>query len=234
MILCYRLLSSSSFKTAVTRIRRLLHCSIAAVSLVLLPLLPLSASAAKPMTIMILGDSISAAYGIQREDGWVALLEQRLRKTHPQARVVNASISGETTDGGLTRLPAALAEHKPRIVILELGGNDGLRGYPTRKLEENLQEMIDLSFAAKATPFLIGMQIPPNYGVRYTTAFRDTYTKLAAANQIPLVPFLLEGVALGPGLMQSDGIHPTAQAQSTMLHNVWQVLEPLFEELLTR
>ncbi len=179
------------------------------------------------MTIMILGDSISAAYGIQREAGWVALLEQRLRKQHPQVHVVNASISGETTDGGLTRLPSALAQHKPRIVILELGGNDGLRGYPTRRLEENLQEMIDLVVDARATPLLVGMQIPPNYGARYTTAFRDTYTRLAAANQIPLVPFLLEGVALGPELMQSDGIHPTALAQPTMLDNVWQVLAPL-------
>lgn len=209
-----------------TRIRRILRCSITAISLVLLPL---CANAAKPMTIMVLGDSISAAYGIQREAGWVALLEERLREAHPQARVVNASVSGETTDGGLTRLPAALAEHQPWIVILELGGNDGLRGYPVQNLRENLQKMIDLSVAANATPLLVGMQIPPNYGIRYTTAFRDTYSALATANQIPLVPFLLEGVALGPGLMQSDGIHPTAQAQPAMLDNVWQALEPLLD-----
>ncbi len=179
---------------------------------------------------MVLGDSISAAYGIQREAGWVALLEQRLHETHPQARVVNASISGETTDGGLTRLPAALSEHKPRIVILELGGNDGLRGYPVLKLRENLQKMIDLSIAAKAKPLLVGMQIPPNYGIRYTTAFRDIFSTLASTNQIPVVPFLLEGVALRPGLMQSDGIHPTAQAQPAMRDTVWQVLQPLLTD----
>lgn len=182
------------------------------------------------MTIMVLGDSISAAYGIQREAGWVALLEQRLHETHPEARVVNTSISGETTDGGLTRLPAALAQHKPRIVILELGGNDGLRGYPVMKLRENLQKMIDLSIAANATPLLVGMQIPPNYGARYTTAFRDTFSTLATTNRIPVVPFLLEGVALRPGLMQRDGIHPTAQAQPAMLDKVWQVLQPLLTD----
>lgn len=176
---------------------------------------------------MVLGDSISAAYGIQREAGWVALLEQRLRESHPGTRVVNASVSGETTDGGLTRLPEALAQHKPRIVILELGGNDGLRGYPVMKLRENLQKMIDLSIAANAVPLLVGMQIPPNYGARYTTAFRDTFTILATTNRIPAVPFLLEGVALGPGLMQSDGIHPTAQAQPAMLDTVWKALQPL-------
>jgi acyl-CoA thioesterase I len=208
----------------VTVIRRALWYSMTAVLLVQLPL---CANAAKPMTIMVLGDSISAAYGIQREAGWVALLEQRLRETHPQARVVNASISGETTDGGLTRLPEALAQHKPRIVILELGGNDGLRGYPVVKLRENLQKMIDLSLTANATPVLVGMQIPPNYGIRYTTAFRDTFSSLATTNRIPVVPFLLEGVALGPGLMQSDGIHPTAQAQPAMLDTVWAVLQPL-------
>ena len=189
--------------------------------------LPIIANAAKPRTILVLGDSISAAYGIQREAGWVALLEQRLLENHPQARVVNASISGETTGGGLTRLPTALAQHKPNVVILELGGNDGLRGYPVAKMRENLQKMIDLSIGAGATPLLVGMQIPPNYGIRYTTAFRDSFSSLATSNEIPVVPFLLEGIALGPGLMQSDGIHPTAEAQPAMLDTVWPVLLPL-------
>jgi len=177
--------------------------------------------------VLVLGDSISAAYGINQEDGWVALLDARLRSAHPQGRVVNASISGETTGGGLARLPRALAEHAPDVVILELGGNDGLRGYPIKRMQANLQQMIDLTLAAKAKPLLVGMQIPPNYGARYTAAFSGTYTTLAQKNEITLVPFLLQEVALKKGWMQSDGIHPTREAQPAMLDAVWPVLEPL-------
>jgi acyl-CoA thioesterase-1 len=177
--------------------------------------------------VLVLGDSISAAYGIRLEDGWVALLSARLRTHNPQGRVVNASISGETTGGGLARLPRALKEHSPDVVILELGGNDGLRGYPVNRMQTNLQEMIDLTLAANAKPLLVGMQIPPNYGARYTAAFSGTYVSLAETNDIPLVPFLLQEVALKQGWMQSDGIHPTREAQPTMLDAVWPVLEPL-------
>ena len=185
------------------------------------------ARATGPVTILVLGDSISAAYGIQREEGWVALLSERVAPMSPAVRVVNASISGETTGGGLARLPAALAEHQPQIVILELGGNDGLRGYPVARMRANLQQMIDLCRTAKAVPLLVGMQIPPNYGARFTTAFRTAYADLAERNGIALVPFLLDGVALEAGLMQSDGIHPTGKAQPAMLENVWSVLEPM-------
>lgn len=195
----------------------------------LLPVFAATARAQGPV-ILVLGDSISAAYGIQREDGWVALLDQKLQSSHPQGRVVNASISGETTGGGLARLPKALQEHQPDVVILELGGNDGLRGYPVDRMRANLQKMIDLTRAADAMPLLVGMQIPPNYGARYTTAFRDTFATLAEANQIPLVPFLLQDVALKKGWMQSDGIHPTREAQPALLDAVWPVLEPLLSD----
>ncbi|MBM4203633.1 MAG: arylesterase [Gammaproteobacteria bacterium] len=189
---------------------------------------PTVSSAAEPHpVVLILGDSISAAYGINREDGWVALLETRLRSAHPQGRVINASISGETTGGGLARLPRALAEHAPHVVILELGGNDGLRGYPIKRMQANLQQMIDLTLAAKAKPLLVGMQIPPNYGARYTAAFSGAYSALAKTNDIALVRFLLQDVALKKGWMQSDGIHPTREAQPAMLDAVWPVLAPL-------
>ncbi len=192
-------------------------------------LLPLSAAnvlAVGPV-VLVLGDSISAAYGIQREDGWVALLEKKLQAGPTRGRVVNASISGETTGGGLVRLPRALAEHTPDVVILELGGNDGLRGYPINRMRANLQRMIDLTKEAGAVPLLVGMQIPPNYGARYTASFRGTYASLAEENEIPLVPFLLEDVALKKGWMQSDGIHPTRDAQPAMLDAVWPKLSPL-------
>jgi acyl-CoA thioesterase I len=188
-----------------------------------------TARAEQAPVVLVLGDSISAAYGIQSKQGWVALLETRLQQDHPQARVINASISGDTTGGGLARLPKALAEHRPDIVILELGGNDGLRGYPIARMRGNLQTMIDLTRATGAIPLLVGMQIPPNYGARYTAGFRDTFTELAETNQIPVLPFLLEDVALKPGWMQSDGIHPTAEAQPAMRDAVWKVLEPLLK-----
>ena len=179
-------------------------------------------------TVLVVGDSISASYGIQSEQGWVHLLRQRLDGT---AKVVNASISGDTTTGGLARLPRTLAEHQPDVVIIELGGNDGLRGYPIANIRANLLAMTQAVIAAGATPVLAGMRIPPNYGPRYTAAFRAVYVDVAKTTGAKLVPFLLQGVATKRGLMQQDGIHPTAQAQRRLLDNAWGVLAPLIEGL---
>lgn len=169
--------------------------------------------------ILIVGDSLSAGYGIDIKQGWVSLLEKELTKTH-NVKVINASVSGETSSGGKTRLPALLTEHKPDVVILELGGNDGLRGQPLKLLEKNLQTMIDASKAAGAKVILAGMQIPPNYGPRYSNEFKTLYATLAEKNQSGLVPFLLEGIGGKADLMQRDGIHPTAEAQPIIVNNV--------------
>jgi acyl-CoA thioesterase-1 len=178
-------------------------------------------------TLLVYGDSISAAYGIQRAEGWVERLAVRLSDTHPDWKVVNASVSGETTSGGLARLPSTLAEHQPAIVVLELGGNDALRGYPLDRIRGNLDRMAVLARDAGSAVLLVGMQIPPNYGQPYVEGFAALFRDVANAREMPLVPFLLEGVALSPGLMQDDGIHPTAAAQPLMLETIWPVLEPL-------
>ncbi len=185
---------------------------------------PRSAAGAGARTILVLGDSMSAGYGIKVEEGWVALLQQRLRQQGYGYRVVNASVSGETTTGGLTRLPRALEIHKPAIVILELGGNDGLRGLAPATVRANLERMIDVSHRARARVVLVGMKIPPNYGPRYTQAFERIFSDLARQYRLPLVPFLLDKVALTPGMMQDDGLHPTAEGQPVMLDNVWPTL----------
>lgn len=175
----------------------------------------------------MLGDSLSAGYGIKVQEGWVSLLAQRLASEGYGYKVVNASVSGETTQGGLARLPRQLALNKPDIVILELGGNDGLRGLPLATSRANLQKSIALAKAANARVLLVGMLIPPNYGPRYGQEFRDMFTSLAKENSVALVPFLLDEVALKSGLMQEDGIHPNAQGQPRMLENVWPRLKPL-------
>ena len=178
-------------------------------------------------TVLVVGNSISAAYGLQTakgEPGWVELLQERLGPRH---RVINASISGDTTAGGLARLPRTLATHKPDIVIIELGGNDGLRGYPVASIRANLVAMIRAVLTAGANPVLAGMQMTPNLGPRYTRAFRRMYPDVAAETGAALVPFILEGVALDENLMQRDGIHPNAKAQPLLLDNVWPVLAPL-------
>jgi len=186
------------------------------------------AHAAGSGPIIVLGDSLSSGYGLSRDDqSWVALLQQRLRGEGYGHEVVNASISGDTTSGGLARLPALLEAHRPSIVILELGGNDGLRGQPVASLRGNLQQMIELTLDSGATPILAGMQIPPNYGPAYAGAFAGTYPELAAQFDIPLVGFLLEDVALNTELMQSDGIHPNAGGNAVILDNVWPVLADL-------
>ena len=179
-------------------------------------------------TVLVVGDSLSAGYGMESEQGWVHLLRKQLGD---KAKVVNASISGDTTSGGLARLPRTLAEHQPDIVIIELGGNDGLRGYPVAQIHANLLAMTQAVIAAGATPVLAGMQIPPNYGPRYTAAFRAIYADVAETTGAALVPFLLEGVVTRRELMQHDGIHPTAQAQWRLLNNAWRVLAPLVEGL---
>lgn len=177
-----------------------------------------------------MGDSLSAAYGIDSSQGWVTLLQTRLKTDGYDYTVVNASISGETTSGGLTRLPAALKEHAPGIVIIELGANDGLRGLPTQVMHDELAKMISASQAAGARVMLVGILLPPNYGGPYTQAFAQTYKDLAKQYQLPLVPFLLAGVAEHRDLMQADGMHPIAKAEPQVLDNVWPYLKPLLHK----
>lgn len=175
-----------------------------------------------PAKILVWGDSLSAAYGIPVEQGWVNLLQKRLGDNY---QIVNGSISGETTAGGLSRLPAALKDHQPNYVLLELGANDGLRGIKTDIMQANLEQMIKLSQAAQAKVVLIGIKLPPNFGATYTTKFETVYTDLAKQYQLPFVPFLLDGVAQDWDLVQADGVHPTAAAQPKLVDNVWPVLE---------
>ncbi|ANF28140.1 arylesterase [Stutzerimonas stutzeri] len=178
-------------------------------------------------TVLVVGDSISAAFGLETSQGWVQLLQQRLDTENLDHRVVNASISGDTSAGGLARLPALLEEYDPEVVIIELGGNDGLRGQPPKQLNQNLSAMVDLSREADAKIVLLGMRLPPNLGQRYTSAFADAFDSLADEQNLPYVPFFLEGVGGVEGMMQADRIHPTASAQQQLLDNVWPVLEPL-------
>ena len=186
--------------------------------------LPLAA--AEPRPLLVLGDSLSAAYGIAPQEGWVALLAERLKSSKPVRKVVNASISGETTAGGLARLPTLLAEHKPGLVIVELGANDGLRGLPLAQARANLAGALDAIRGAGARALLIGIELPVNYGPQYRDGLREVYRGLAHEFNVPLVPFLLEGVALDPALMQDDGLHPKAAAEPRVLDTVWSVLEP--------
>ena len=190
----------------------------------LLALVTQSASAA---TILILGDSLSAAYGLQIEDGWVA----RLQREHPEHQWVNASISGETTSGGLSRLPALLTAHKPDVLIIELGANDGLRGQPLNHTEANLQAIIDQGKDRSAELLLLGVRIPPNYGARYTDAFSEMYSKLATRNSIAVVPFFLEPIATDPAHFQADHLHPNARAQPLIADNVWPTLKTVIDSL---
>jgi acyl-CoA thioesterase-1 len=185
---------------------------------------------ADPPAILVFGDSISAGYGLARVDrGWVALLQAKLKTEGYGDEVVNASVSGETTAGGLARLPRALSLHHPAVVVLELGGNDGLRALPIEQMRANLSQMIDLAKGAGAKVLLLGMRIPPNYGPQYTQQFSAVYADLARDKRLPLVPFLLVDVALHPDLMQADGVHPVEAAQPMLLATVWPTLEPLLK-----
>ena len=180
--------------------------------------------------ILVLGDSMSAEYGLPRGSGWVALLQARLAREKIAATVVNASVSGDTTPGGRSRLPQLLKAHQPTLVVIELGGNDALRGLPLKNTQENLAWMAQQARAAGARVLLVGMQVPPNYGADYTRRFAAVFETVAAAEKTALVPFLLAGVADGPDaprLFQADRIHPNTQAQPLMLDNVWKVLAPM-------
>lgn len=178
-------------------------------------------------TVLVVGDSISAAFGLDTRQGWVALLEKRMVEQGFDQQVVNASISGDTSAGGAARLPALLTEHQPELVIIELGGNDGLRGQSPMQLQQNLAAMVQASQQKGAKVLILGMQLPPNYGVRYTTAFAAVFPQVAQEHDAALVPFVLEGIGGVPSMMQRDGIHPTAQAQPKLLDNVWPTLKPL-------
>lgn len=178
-------------------------------------------------SVLVLGDSLSAEYGLSRGSGWVALLAGRVKQERPQYSVVNASISGETTSGGRTRLPALLDEHRPAVVVIELGANDGLRGLPLAVMRDNLRAMVEASRAAGARVLLIGIRIPPNYGRDYAEAFFDSFARVAKDTGVALVPFLMEGFADRLDFFQADRIHPSEQAQPKMLDNVWPHLKPL-------
>jgi acyl-CoA thioesterase-1 len=191
-------------------------------------LVPLAANAtpsgSDSPAVLVFGDSLSAGYGIDVDQSWPALLQARLAEEGYEHRVVNASISGETTEGGATRIVSALAEFGPDLVILELGGNDGLRGFPPKRIRENLGRIIETARASGAAVVLLGIRIPTNYGPRYTQMFEDVYRQLAAQFDVPWIEFFMEGVALNDELMQDDGIHPTAQAQPILLDNAWPII----------
>lgn len=187
--------------------------------------LPLAAPAAE--TVLVVGDSLSAAHGIEQKQGWVSLLRQRLHETCADCQVINASIGGETTAGGRSRVPALLEREHPDILIVELGGNDGLRGLPIGQMAANLQSIIDAAQARDAKVLLVGMRLPANYGPAYTRKFHDVYLRLAKQRHVALVPFLLAGLEDRRDLFQSDDIHPTAAAQEMLLDNVWPVLRKM-------
>lgn len=180
--------------------------------------------------ILVYGDSLSAAYGISQKDGWVTLLQERLKQTRLDYTVVNASISGETSSGGASRIAATLAQHQPAIVILALGGNDGLRGLPIKQMHENLAHILRASQRAGARVLLVGMKLPPNYGPQYTRDFGSVFVTLARQYRTALVPFVLEGMADKRDLFQDDNLHPTAQAQPIILETVWKALRPLLKQ----
>ena len=198
----------------------------AGVALAAMAWVVLAAAAPAPI-VLVVGDSLSTGYGLRLEQSWVRLLASRLERRGQAYRVVNASISGDTTSGGATRLPDALERHRPEVVVIELGGNDGLRGIPLEETEANLRRMVAASQAAGARVLLLGMRLPPNLGPRYTRAFEAMYAGVARDLDTSLVPFFLEGVGGVPELMQEDGIHPRAEAQARLLDNVWPHLEPL-------
>lgn len=207
-----------SMQRAHRRIRLVLFAAIVALS-------PLAASAAH--TLMVFGDSLSAAHGLSVEQGWVHLVEQRIAEAKLPWTVVNASVSGETTAGGLRRLPEDLKRHKPDIVVIELGANDALRGQPVAGIRSNLVELIKLARKARAEPVVVGLMIPPNYGIEYAEQFRRLYGDVAREEKAALVPFLLEGIADKPEMFQADQLHPTAAGEVRVADNVWATLKPL-------
>jgi acyl-CoA thioesterase-1 len=179
--------------------------------------------------ILIFGDSLSAGYGIDIDQTWPTLLEERLASKNLTYQVINASISGETTEGGLSRIDNAINKYSPKLIILELGGNDGLRGFPPQRIKDNLSKIIKTSIVKDSSVLLLGIKIPPNYGPRYTQDFEKIYQDLALENNIPLIDFFMENVALNKKLMQDDGIHPNEMAQPILLQNIWDTLLPLIQ-----
>jgi len=198
------------------------------VTFILIALVAITAQAAQ--NIVIFGDSLSAAYGIQPNKGWVALLESKLKQQNSEYKVINASISGETTSGGLTRFDQMLKTHQPEIVVIELGANDGLRGLSLNEMQSNLNSMITKAKAKNATVMLLGIKIPPNYGIQYAQKFSAIYATLAQKYDLNLVPFFLDGVAGNRKLIQDDGLHPNAVAQAKLLENIWPKLEELLKK----
>lgn len=201
-----------------------LFISLRNLSVALLAMLSWSVSASAysaPKTVLVVGDSLSAEYGIARGAGWVALAEQKLKAQKVDVNVVNASVSGETTSGGRTRLPQLLAKHKPDIVVIELGANDGLRGLPVAAADSNLRAMVDTARKAGARVLLVGIRIPPNYGRDYSEKFFAMYGTISKAARVPLAPFMLEGVVTRPELFQQDRLHPLAEAHPIILANIW-------------
>lgn len=205
-------------------LRSLLLC----LALLLAPMAP-GVGASKPV-ILVLGDSLSAGYGIDIRSGWVHLLKQKLADEGLSYAVVNAAVSGETTRGGLTRLPGLLERHQPALVLIQLGGNDGLRALPTTDMRDNLAKMVALSREADAEPVLFAMHIPANYGPDYTARFTGTFAELAKDEDVALMPFLLGRIAFDASAFQDDGIHPTAAAQPKILSEIWPALEPLLRQ----
>jgi acyl-CoA thioesterase-1 len=206
---------------------------LARLFLLLVLSLPAWAANAAP-TILVYGDSLSAAYGIPRDQGWVELLQRRLSEQGYSHRVTNASVSGETTSGGLSRIDATLQETRPDLVIIELGANDGLRGLPVVEMKRNLASMIQAAQQQRAKVVLLGMRIPPNYGPAYTKEFFEAYQQLAKDYKLPLVPFFLDGVAGNRSLVLDDNLHPSAAAQEKLLDNVWPELQPLLGKPVSR
>jgi acyl-CoA thioesterase I len=200
---------------------------VLAFTLCLIAAAPSSALANGPPIILVVGDSLSAGYGLMPGQGWVTLLEQRLKQEGYGYRVVNASVTGETTDGGVQRLNRALTQHKPAVVVIELGGNDGLRGLPVSRVRANLELLITRSRASGAQVLLVAIRVPTNYGQRYTTSFQNIYAELATRYRIGVVPFLSDQVAVDMLLFQPDGIHPNARAQPILLASLWPQLSPL-------
>lgn len=187
-------------------------------------------SSVSASTLLVMGDSLSAAYNLRKETGWVSLLENQLSKPNPEIKVVNASVSGETSQGGLSRFGQLLSEYKPCWVILELGANDALRGYPLDQTAKNLEQMIEQAHQSNAKVLLIGNKIPQNYGKRYTEMFFELYETIANKYQLAYLPFMLEGVALNKSLMQDDGLHPNKEGQPLVLQNILPYLQPLLDE----
>jgi acyl-CoA thioesterase-1 len=198
------------------------------------PLPAVSADFADELTVLILGDSLSAAYNMPLERGWVNLLQQRVAKTYQGTRIVNASVTGETAGNAVRRLPALIEEHAPDVIVIELGGNDGLRGFQLANIRQSLQALIDLAKGAGAEAVLTGIHLNPNYGPKFNQLFFDMYRELAVENQVHRVPFILEGIGDDPDKMQEDAVHPTAEAQPEVLENMWPAIEQAIQAVMEK